>query len=115
MYNLSVGLLDPHSTIKMASKSILKTFWPVLKLLQLLGACPIQKDEDSACGFKAFTFRVYLTIVLFDWLVLVFGIYIGVFAYLYCINGISIFDVNDLIFNFSGLSEMDKGKTFTEN
>ena len=75
MYNLSVGLLDPHSTIKMASKSILKTFWPVLKLLQLLGACPIQKDEDSACGFKAFTFRVYLTIVLFDWLVLVFGIY----------------------------------------
>ena len=93
----------------MASKSILKTFWPVLKVLQLLGACPIQKDEDSTCGFKAFTFRVYLTIVLFDWLVLVFGIYIGVFAYLYCIDGISIFDVNDLIFNFSGLSEMDKG------
>ena len=93
----------------MASKSILKTFWPVLKLLQLLGACPIQKDEDSTCGFKTFTFKVYLTIVLFNWLVLVFGIYIGVFAYLYCIDGISIFDVNNLIFNFSGLSEMDKG------
>ena len=54
----------------MASKSILKTFWPVLKVLQLLGACPIQKDEDSTFGFKAFTFRVYLTIVLFTWLVL---------------------------------------------
>ena len=93
----------------MASKSILKTFWPVLKVLQLLGACPIQKDEDSTCGFKAFTFRVYLTIVLFTWLVLAFGIYIGVFAYLYYIDGISIFDINDLVFNFSGLSEMDKG------
>ena len=93
----------------MASKSILKTFWPVLKVLQLLGACPIQKDEDSTCGFKAFTFRVYLTIVLFTWLVLAFGIYIGVFAYLYFIDGISIFDINELVFNFSGLSEMDKG------
>ena len=96
----------------MASKSILKTFWPVLKVLQLLGACPIQKDEDSTFGFKAFTFRVYLTIVLFAWLVLAFGVYIGVFAYLYYIDGISIFDVNDLIFNFSGLSEMDKGLMF---
>ena len=96
----------------MASKSILKTFWPVLKVLQLLGACPIQKDEDSTFGFKAFTFRVYLTIVLFTWLVLAFGIYIGVFAYLYYIDGISIFDVNDYIFNFSGLSEMDKGLMF---
>ena len=93
----------------MSSKSILKTFWPVLKVFQLLGACPIQKDEDSTCGFKAFTFRVYLTIVLFTWLVLAFGINIGVFAYLYFIDGISNFDVNDHIFNFSGLSEMDKG------
>ena len=47
-------------------------------------------------------------IVLLNW-VLGFTIPIGIFAYLYCIDGISIFDVNDLIFNFSGLSEMDKG------
>ena len=47
-------------------------------------------------------------IVLLNW-VLGFTIPIGIFAYLYCIDGISVFDVNDLIFNFSGLSEMDKG------
>ena len=45
-------------------------------------------------------------IVLLVW-GLGFAILIGVFAYLYYNDGISIFDVNDLIFNFSGLSEMD--------
>ena len=103
--------LVSHAAIKMTSNSMLKTFWPLLKVLQFLGACPIQKDGDSVCGFKAFTFWAYLTIVLLAW-ILGSAIYIGVFAYLYFVDGMSITDVNDLMFDFSGLSQMDSALLF---
>ena len=109
---LTTCQLASHVAIKMTSNGVLKTFWPLLKVLQFLGACPIQQDGDSPCGFKALTFLAHLTRVLLA-SVLGITIYIGVFAYLYSIEGISIIDVNEIIFYFSGLSEMDSALMFT--
>ena len=103
--------LASHVPVKMTSNGVLKTFWPLLKVLQFLGACPIQKDENSPCGFKALTFLNHLTRVLFASL-LGIAIYTGVFAYLYSIEGISITDVNEIMFHFSGLSDMDSALMF---
>ena len=97
-----------HSNTKMNYNGILETFWPFMKVLQLLGACPIQKDGDSPCGFKAFTFLAYLTRVLLAW-ILGIGIFIGVFAYLCNVYGITVTELNKLFFNFAELSEMDLG------
>ena len=88
------------------SNGILKTFWPLLKVLQFFGACPIKKDGDSPCGFKAFTFLAYLTRLSLAW-VLSFASVIGVFAYLSYVNGISVTEVNSLLLNFAELSDMD--------
>ena len=92
--------LASHVPVKMTSNGVLKTFWPLLKVLQFLGACPIQKDENSPCGFKALTFLNHLTRVLLASL-LGIAIYTGVFAYLYSIEGISITDVNEIMFHFA--------------
>ena len=88
------------------SNGILKTFWPLLNILQLFGACPIKKDGDSLCGFKAFTFLAYLTRLSLAW-VLSFASVIGVFAYLSYVNGISVTEFNSLLLNFAELSDMD--------
>ena len=107
---LTTCQLASHVAIKMTS-NVLNTYWPLLKVLQFLGACPIQKDGDSPCGFKALTFLAHLTRVLLASL-LGISIYTGIFAYLYSIEGISITDVNEIIFHFSGLSEMDSALMF---
>ena len=86
-------------------------FWPLLKVLQFLGACPIKKDGDSPCGFKAFTFLAYLTRLLMAW-VLSFAFIVGVFAYLSHVNGISITEFNSLLLNFDELSDMDSALMF---
>ena len=107
---LTTCQLASHVAIKMTS-NVLNTYWPLLKVLQFLGACPIQKDGDSPCGFKALTFLAHLTRVLLASLIGI-AIYGGIFAYLYSIEGISITDVNEIIFHFSGLSEMDSALMF---
>ena len=81
-------------------------FWPLLKVLQFLGACPIKKDGDSPCGFKAFTFWSYLLIVLFVW-VLGFAILYGVFGYLFNVYDVSVTELSSFLFNFPELSVMD--------
>ena len=63
----------------MNSNSIIKAFWPLLKLLQVFGGCPIKKSDDTACGFEALPFCQYLTIVGFVWL---FGIAGNIYAWI---------------------------------
>ena len=86
-------------------------FWPLLKVLQFIGACPIKKDGDSPCGFKAFTFWSYLFRVLFVW-VLVFAIYNGVFVYLSYEYDVSFTELSSFLLNFTDLSEMDSSLMF---
>ena len=81
-------------------------FWPLLKVLQFLGACPIKKDGDSPCGFKAFKFWSYLLIVLFVW-VLGFTILWVVFGYLSYVYDVSVTELSQFLFNFPELSVMD--------
>lgn len=63
----------------MNSNSIIKAFWPLLKLLQVFGGCPIKKSDDTACGFEALPFCQYLTIVGFVWLFAIAG---NIFAWI---------------------------------
>ena len=86
-------------------------FWPLLKVLQFLGACPIKKDGDSPCGFKAFTFWSYLLIVLFVW-VLGFSIILGAYGYLSYVYDVSVTELSSFLLNFAELSEMDSSLMF---
>ena len=86
-------------------------FWPLLKVLQFLGACPIKKDGDSPCGFKAFTFWSYLLIVLFVW-VLGLAILYGVFGYLSYVYDLSVTELSSFLLSFAELSEMDSSLMF---
>ena len=72
----------------MSKKSILTTLWPILKLLQLLGSCPIKKHGQSPsirshqdiemqtlrnngckqCEFKPFSSVTYFVILVFVYL-----------------------------------------------
>ena len=86
-------------------------FWPLLKVLQFLGACPIKKDGESQCGFKAFTFWAYLLLVLLVW-VLGFSFLIGTYAYLSYVLDISITELSSILLNFAELSHMDSTLMF---
>ena len=44
----------------MSRTSVLNTFWPLLKVLQILGGFPIKKSKETLCGFKAITSCVYI-------------------------------------------------------
>ena len=48
---------------KMLPNSLYVRFWPFMKVLQLLGSCPIQKDSESLSGFKAITSGIYLIVI----------------------------------------------------
>ena len=47
----------------MLSNSLYVRFWPFMKVLQLLGSCPIQKDSESLSGFKAMNSGIYLIVI----------------------------------------------------
>ena len=63
----------------MNSNSIIKAFWPLLKLLQVFGGIPIKKSNDTACGFEALSFCQYLVITGFVWLFAIAG---NIFAWI---------------------------------
>ena len=69
----------------MSSAGILTTYWPLLKLLQILGACPIRKDELS--GFKPFSSTIYFAIVMSVWLTVTI-IMVSLISYLVFLQGI---------------------------
>ena len=44
------------------STYIFSTFWPILKVLQILGLFPIKKSSENVCGFQAMPTRRYLVL-----------------------------------------------------
>ena len=86
----------------MKSGSILTTIWPLLKLLQIIGGCPIKKDDSNPCGFKALSFAAYCAILICVWLVVTL-ITLGIFCYLLYIQGLS---GNQLMKSFNIIKEI---------
>ena len=48
----------------MMSGRILTALWPFLKLLQIMGGCPLAKDDSNSCGFKALSSVAYFVIII---------------------------------------------------
>ena len=44
--------------------STFSTFWPIIKVLQILGLFPIKKSEESLCGFEALPTEKYLVLTV---------------------------------------------------
>ena len=72
----------------MKARSILVTFWPLLKILQILGSCPFKKDKTSLCGFEAISSCAYFSIVISVWFVAVSGVIICL-SFLFFIHGVN--------------------------
>ena len=43
---------------------IFSTFWPILKVLQILGLFPIKKSSENLCGFQAMPTGKYLVLTV---------------------------------------------------
>ena len=71
----------------MSSDGILTTYWPLLKMLQILGACPIRKDKTIFSGFKPFSSTIYFAIVMSVWLTVTI-IMVSLVSYLVFLQGI---------------------------
>ena len=56
------------------------TFWPILKVLQILGLFPIKKSEENLCGFEAMPTGKYLVLTV-TVQSLGFACYVGSFFY----------------------------------
>ena len=89
----------------MKSGSILKTFWPLMKFLQMMGACPIAKDDTDPYGFKALSFVAYLAIVVSIWLGITLTT-IGVVCYLFYVQGLDENQLMNVLMSRKG-SKMD--------
>ena len=50
--------------IKMPSTSVLETFWPVIRVLQIMGLFPIKKSSETLCGFEEMPTGEYLILTL---------------------------------------------------
>ena len=72
----------------MKARSILVTFWPLLKILQTLGSCPFKKNKTSLCGFEAISSCAYFSIVISVWFVAVSGVIICL-SFLFFIHGVN--------------------------
>jgi hypothetical protein len=48
----------------MRSDTYLSTFWPILKIYQVIGGFPIKKSTDVPCGFEAIQTVPYLLLVI---------------------------------------------------
>ena len=85
----------------MNSNSIIKAFWPLLKLLQVFGGIPIKKSNDTACGFEALSFCQYLTIIGFVWLFAIAG---NIFALMNIMKNHdkSAFELFQILFSVTG-------------
>ena len=46
------------------STYIFSTFWPIIKVLQILGLFPIKKSSENLCGFQAMPTGKYLVLTV---------------------------------------------------
>ena len=49
---------------EMVSNSVFNTYWPIIKILQILGTFPIQKTVETSCGFKVMPSKPYRALSL---------------------------------------------------
>ena len=87
----------------MKAGSIFVTFWPLLKILQILGSCPFKKDKTSLCGFEAFSSCAYFSIVISVWLFAVSGVIICL-SFLFFIHGVNPSALMNYSFDITGKS-----------
>ena len=73
----------------MAYYHVIVTFWPVLKVLQLFGICPIKKSLESPSGFKAMSCMEYL-IKFISMFLLRFSLSIAAYCYIIFLSDIDI-------------------------
>ena len=76
----------------MMSGRILTALWPFLKLLQIMGGCPIAKDDSNSCGFKALSSVAYFVIIICVCIVAA-SMKLGFFCYLLYIRGLSVYQL----------------------
>ena len=88
-----------ESGSKMISNSLFNSLWPLIKLLQVFGGCPIKKDEKSSCGFEAMHSGVYFIIVSIAWL-LAIASYCLYTNYLFSLYGINLEELSKIIYGF---------------
>ena len=76
----------------MSSGSILKPFWPLLKLLQFFGVCPIKKNGDIPCGYQAISSGAYLSLVLLVQIV-EYSSFMGAASYLMVVSNLNLTEI----------------------
>ena len=72
--------------------SIFNTFWPILKVLQILGSFPIKKSEENLCGFEAMPTGKYLVLTV-AFQSLGFACYLGSFFYVLPKQNLDVMDL----------------------
>ena len=103
-YFITHFLLHLHKAIQKARMNIdihLRTFWPILKALQILGVYPIKKSTINICGFGVIKTGTYLFHII---LILLFsnGGHI-VFCYLMIHQyDLGIWDLLNILFGLNG-------------
>ena len=76
----------------MMSGRILTALWPFLKLLQIMGGCPIAKDDSNPCEFKVLLSVAYFVIIICVCIVAT-SMKLGFFYYLLYIRGLSVYQL----------------------
>ena len=87
----------------MSCGSILKPFWPLLKLLQFFGACPIKKNGDIPCGYQAISSGAYLTLVLLVQIV-EYSSFMGAASYLMVVSNLNLTEIKTFMLDGAGSS-----------
>ena len=85
----------------MASNIFLNTFWPILKVLQILGMFPIKKSPDFLCGFKAIPAKKYIFLVV-SIFILGNGAQIVASYYIMCHYDKNLWELQNVMFGTSG-------------
>ena len=77
------------------------TFWPMLKILQILGLFPIKKSSEHSCGFEAMPTGKYLFLTLTVQL-LGFACFVASFAYVMSKHNLDLLDFLHIMFALKG-------------
>ena len=77
------------------------TFWPILKVLQILGLFPIKKSSEDVCGFEAMPTGKYLFLTLTVQL-LGFACFVASFAYVMSKFNLNLLDLLHIMFALKG-------------
>ena len=92
---------EEHSQKKMRTDIYLSTFWPLLKILQILGVFPIRKTKNLKCRFEATKTGIYLIHVTF-FLILGYGGQTLCCYYIMSQYDIGICKLLDVLFGLNG-------------